>query len=90
MKIEKAGVAPKQKDKARQVMQRSATQAGYFAFGNPVACNDWAVGELRKNAVLVLGIKTKGFDQGLAYLKMSPSEVSRLVARLNNALEKLS
>jgi hypothetical protein len=32
--IEKLGVAPKQKDKARQVFQRSATQAGYFAFGN--------------------------------------------------------
>ena len=32
--IEKLGVAPKVKDKARQVFQRSATQAGYFAFGN--------------------------------------------------------
>jgi hypothetical protein len=32
--MEKLGVAPKQKDKARQVFQRSATQAGYFAFGN--------------------------------------------------------
>lgn len=28
------GVAPKQKDKARQVFQRSATQAGFFAYGN--------------------------------------------------------
>jgi hypothetical protein len=28
------GVAQKQKDKARQVFQRSATQAGFFAFGN--------------------------------------------------------
>ena len=28
------GVAPKQKEKARQVFQRSATQAGFFAFGN--------------------------------------------------------
>ena len=27
------GVAPKQKDKARQVFQRSAAQAGFFAFG---------------------------------------------------------
>ncbi len=27
------GVAPKQTDKARQVFQRSATQAGYFAYG---------------------------------------------------------
>ena len=27
------GVAPKQKDKARQVFQRSAKQAGFFAFG---------------------------------------------------------
>jgi hypothetical protein len=32
--IEKLGVAPKQRDKARQVFQRSATQAGYFAFGS--------------------------------------------------------
>jgi len=31
--MEKLGVAPKQKNKARQVFQRSATQAGYFAFG---------------------------------------------------------
>ena len=31
--IERAGVAPKQKDKARQAFQRSATQAGFFAFG---------------------------------------------------------
>jgi hypothetical protein len=31
--MEKLGVAPKQKDKARQVFQRSATQAGYFAYG---------------------------------------------------------
>lgn len=29
----KLGVAPKQKDKARQAFQRSATQAGFFAFG---------------------------------------------------------
>ena len=28
------GVAPKQKDKARQVFQRSATQAGFFQYGN--------------------------------------------------------
>jgi hypothetical protein len=28
------GVAPKQKDKARQVFQRSAKQAGFFEFGN--------------------------------------------------------
>jgi hypothetical protein len=28
------GVAPKQKEKARQVFQRSATQAGFFAYGN--------------------------------------------------------
>jgi len=27
------GVAPKQKDKARQVFQRSATQAGFFQYG---------------------------------------------------------
>jgi hypothetical protein len=27
------GVAPKQKDKARQAFQRSATQAGFFAYG---------------------------------------------------------
>lgn len=32
--VEKLGVAPKQKDKARQVLQRSASQAGFFAFGN--------------------------------------------------------
>jgi len=32
--METLGVAPKQKDKARQVFQRSATQAGFFAFGN--------------------------------------------------------
>jgi hypothetical protein len=32
--MEKLGVAPKQKDKARQVFQRSATQAGYFAYGS--------------------------------------------------------
>lgn len=31
--MERLGVAPKQKDKARQVFQRSATQAGYFAYG---------------------------------------------------------
>jgi hypothetical protein len=31
--MERMGVAPKQKDKARQVFQRSAAQAGYFAFG---------------------------------------------------------
>ena len=31
--MEKLGVAPKQKDKARQVFQRSATQSGYFAYG---------------------------------------------------------
>lgn len=31
--IEQLGVSPKQKDKARQVFQRSATQAGFFAFG---------------------------------------------------------
>jgi hypothetical protein len=31
--IERAGVAPKQKDKARQAFQRSATQAGFFAYG---------------------------------------------------------
>lgn len=31
--MEKLGVAPKQRDKARQVFQRSATQAGYFAYG---------------------------------------------------------
>jgi hypothetical protein len=31
--MEKLGVAPKQKDKARQVFQRSATQAGYFTYG---------------------------------------------------------
>lgn len=28
------GVAPKQKERARQVFQRSAAQAGFFAFGN--------------------------------------------------------
>jgi hypothetical protein len=28
------GVSPKQKDKARQVFQRSAQQAGFFAYGN--------------------------------------------------------
>ncbi len=28
------GVGPKQKEKARQVFQRSATQAGFFAYGN--------------------------------------------------------
>ena len=32
--IERLGVAPKQKDKARQVFQRSAQQAGYFAYGS--------------------------------------------------------
>lgn len=32
--MEKMGVAPKQKDKARQVFQRSANQAGFFAVGN--------------------------------------------------------
>ncbi|MFL6315054.1 MAG: hypothetical protein ACJ71W_23350 [Terriglobales bacterium] len=32
--METLGVAPKQKDKARQVFQRSATQAGFFAYGN--------------------------------------------------------
>jgi hypothetical protein len=32
--MEQMGVAPKQADKARQAFQRSATQAGYFAFGN--------------------------------------------------------
>jgi len=32
--MEQMGVAPKQSDKARQAFQRSATQAGYFAFGN--------------------------------------------------------
>jgi hypothetical protein len=32
--IERLGVAPKQKDKARQVFQRSATQSGFFAYGN--------------------------------------------------------
>jgi hypothetical protein len=32
--METLGVAPKQKDKARQVFQRSATQSGFFAFGN--------------------------------------------------------
>lgn len=32
--MENLGVAPKQKDKARQVFQRSATQAGFFAYGN--------------------------------------------------------
>jgi hypothetical protein len=31
--IEKMGVAPKQTDKARQALQRSASQAGYFAYG---------------------------------------------------------
>jgi hypothetical protein len=31
--MEQLGVAPKQRDKARQVFQRSATQAGYFAYG---------------------------------------------------------
>jgi hypothetical protein len=31
--IERAGVAPKQKDKARQAFQRSATQSGFFAYG---------------------------------------------------------
>lgn len=32
--MEQMGVAPKQADKARQAFQRSATQAGYFAFGS--------------------------------------------------------
>ena len=32
--IESLGVAPKQKDKARQAFLRSAAQAGFFAFGN--------------------------------------------------------
>jgi hypothetical protein len=32
--METLGVAPKQKDKARQAFQRSATQAGFFAYGN--------------------------------------------------------
>lgn len=32
--IEALGVAPKQKDKARQVFQRSAKQAGFFEFGS--------------------------------------------------------
>jgi hypothetical protein len=32
--IERLGVAPKQKDKARQVFQRSAKQAGFFEFGS--------------------------------------------------------
>jgi hypothetical protein len=32
--MEQMGVAPKQSDKARQAFQRSATQAGYFAFGS--------------------------------------------------------
>ncbi len=32
--IVKAGVAPKQKDKARQVFQRSAKQAGYFSISS--------------------------------------------------------
>jgi hypothetical protein len=32
--MEQMGVAPKQADKARQAFQRSATQAGYFPFGN--------------------------------------------------------
>ncbi len=32
--IENLGVAPKQKDKARQVFQRSATQSGFFSYGN--------------------------------------------------------
>jgi len=32
--MENLGVAPKQKDKARQVFQRSATQAGFFAYGS--------------------------------------------------------
>jgi hypothetical protein len=32
--IVKLGVAPKQKDKARQVFQRSARQAGYFSIAN--------------------------------------------------------
>ena len=32
--MEQMGVAPKQADKARQAFQRSALQAGYFAFGN--------------------------------------------------------
>lgn len=31
--METLGVAPKQKDKARQVFQRFATQAGFFAYG---------------------------------------------------------
>lgn len=31
--MEKMGVAPKQTDKARQALQRSASQAGYFAYG---------------------------------------------------------
>lgn len=32
--METLGVAPKQKDKARQVFQRSANQSGFFAYGN--------------------------------------------------------
>lgn len=32
--MEKMGVAPKQTDKARQAFQRSASQAGYFAYGS--------------------------------------------------------
>jgi hypothetical protein len=32
--MERAGVAPKQKDKARQVFQRAANQAGFFAYGS--------------------------------------------------------
>jgi len=32
------GVTPKQKDTARQVFQRSATEAGFFAYGLAVWC----------------------------------------------------
>ena len=33
------GVSPKQKDKARQVFERSAEQAGFFATGGTGWCN---------------------------------------------------
>jgi len=45
--IEKMGVAPKQTDKARQALQRSASQAGYFAYGT-----DRLIAPVAKTAVV--------------------------------------
>jgi len=57
-----------------------------------IACNDWAVGPMRKNALIVLGQKVErsNIDTPIAYMKLSPPEVRRMITALQNALAKLT